>query len=702
MTRKAQDPSPLRGRKIKFGPPAVIPNSLSGKLGQLLFAALLGMHSPTRGEVIEDANIRTWTYPITTWNMETDQWWSAVATLPAEVKTDKILELKVVIYSDESAPEVFNLTRLSNKQAFTSTDVGSARSGGWASVDVQSDHFISIALDRGACIRIGGICSDRQVQSFFAARSGSDGKSTTFTRWAARTFHSTAKTRGVLKILYACSPCASPATRVAYKKLGGWNMQRTSLAIPQTDLGVNPPAIVDMSATIHSDPVATSGKTFVDDLEHLGTRYTLGATDLPNLRGRGGNLWFGAGCVTAAPDGCSTTAPPNEKWYRLYPGPAKGSNSSASSFKASEFFWSNGTSVAQTYSNSAINRGWLRVEYTGNKSTVNTPYAFRSRAVSIGPWSMNVDVGHGMGFAAFGVAANRIARISTTIRSDMGYYNGGITHYLFTNFYRPKGNSGFGKGDAPAGDAGPMGGGFTYVDEDRGEVRFKYGSYEPISMYRASDYSGTAERGYVLIDYLAGSCEQGPSGFKIQGVPGTQVGDCTGSSQPFAIEGAGLGTPTATSNTIDDLTYVYKSSTAANLTVSVRVESFDANAHASALAGVMLRATLNNNSRNAAMVALPGGSGVSFRRRIADNNATVATGTALSVIPCWLRVEKIGNTLKAFRNPATTTTMPTTGWVQLGPTESISFPTTYYYGVQVSNYTSSKLTKVMMRNLTAQ
>jgi hypothetical protein len=74
----------------------------------------------------------------------------------------------------------------------------------------------------------------------------------------------------------------------------------------------------------------------------------------------------------------------------------------------------------------------------------------------------------------------------------------------------------------------------------------------------------------------------------------------------------------------------------------------------------------------------------------------------LLTTPSVLRYCKDASPLKAWRHSSPYATMPTSGWSQVGPTVSITFPTPYYYGLQVSNYVSPKLTKVTMRNLTVQ
>jgi hypothetical protein len=675
---------------------------------KFLTAVAIGISvcAQAKGEVIEDANIRTWTHSFTSWNMEDNQYRNLITQLPSSVQVDKILGARVTIYSDEATPEVFNLSRLGNMRSQQSFGSKSNRAGGWADVQVASDRWITIWLDRGRCDRSGSsACSGEDVESFFAAKSIPNGspprRSVTFPYAPYRVFYSEAKTRGVIKIDYACSNCVNPVTNVFWKKLGPWNMtDNAGLSFSQASLGVNPSGIADMSATIYSDPMPANGKIIVDDLEHSGTKPTEITGDNPSFYGRGGFLWFGKGCFTSKPNGCASDHDYSASAFRVYTGPAM---THPSTYRSTGFNYEGPFDNVEYNNNVATpNRGWLRVEYTGSKSAVKVPYAFKSKAVSLGNWPMQARAGHNIGFSQFGVAANRIGRITTTIRSNQFTFDGtSTTYYRFSNFYRPK----TGTHNTIYQDD-PNGGGLGYIDEGRGIVAFKHGAYNlnwQASHYYNSDYNSTDNRGYVLIDYLAGSCEGGLTGYKIQAVPGTQVGDCEGTSPYFAVEGAGRGTPTAAFNTTDSLTYVYKSSTAANLTVSVRVEAFDAStAHASALAGVLFRAALNSNSRNAAMMALHGSNAVSFRRRLNDGNATTAEAGTAPQYMRWVRIQKTGNTFKGFMHTANTSTIPATGWTQVGPTVTISFPSTYYYGLQVSNFDSPKLTKATMRNLSVQ
>lgn len=674
----------------------------------VVFAALSLGAVTLQGQIIHDDRIRTWTFSVSGWNMEADQHNYKWITLPSDIKNNQILNVQVHIYSDEATPEVFNLTRLSGK----TNELGKGKSGGRASFYAYDNGQLFVDFDTGPCQVDGtGKCKTgvAATSGFFGTGRHGGTSTTTFPNRLQRAFYDANKTRAIVKVEYFCNPCATTNTNRFWMKIGGWNMSTSyGIAFNPSAFQISPANILDMNASIYSD-ANSSGKIQVDNLEHLGTR---GSGDY-FYRGRGGILWYGYGQF-----GYNTNIGSGISALRLFPGPFTPFTSisgSATNFRRTDYNYK-GQLMPAVYSGASSNRGWIMLEYSGAKSPVAVPYAFLTRAYPIGSWNMTSaaqDYNRSVPLTSLGVSANRIARVVSTIYSDhVSTLPSGQSGYEVTNLFRPQ-YTGGGAQKTTFTDAG----GPTFVDENigsTGSVQIQqfgeaYTGFYNTSWY--STYSGSANRGYVLIDYLAGTCDQGPSGgFKIRAIPGRFDGDCVGTSQPFSIGGAGRGTPSnaALSNTrTDSLTYVYKASSAANLTISVRVEGFDGSASPSALAGVMFRATLDTNSRNASMMALPGTTPASFRRRLVDgvpgntNSQTKSTPTSSSSSSWWVRVQKTGSTFQGWANPSTSTTMPSTGWVSVG-TETISFPATYYYGIQVSNYDSPKMTVVTMRNFTAQ
>lgn len=692
----------------------------------VLLPLSFGMMPVLGQETIYDNSIRTWTQTLSGWDMESNQIMNTWIQLPAEIKNNQILGLQVLVFSDEAVPEVFNLTRQGGKRE--SHGSGKGKSGGRSSFYAYDQGKLFVEFDRGDCeLDANGNCktgSDSR-SGFFGTGKHNGATHQTFPVRTQRAFYDVNKTRLVLKIEYFCNSCAATSTNRFWMKLGAWDMANgRDKAFPPGTFQIQPAKIIDMNATIYSDLNASS-KIQVDNLEHLGTR---GFGDY--ARGRGGILWYGYGQVVFPGYFGSAPVHYTDPALRLFRGPITVGTGSfpqiVSNYRGSSFN-KNGSDIPLEYKNTAItkNRGWVMIEYTGAKSAIPVPYAFLRRAHKIGDWDMETDEGGGsitnkyIPFSNFGISANRIGRISTTIHSDpsacLPLCQSGIE---VTNFHRTHYSGGGVQKPAPmVTDVG----GLTFVDESVGPsgsmVLQLFGNYPVQGFYNKrwySRYSNTAiNRGYVLIDYLAGSCEQGPSGFKIQAVPGTNVGDCTGSAQPFVIEGAGRGTLNGT--TTDSLTYVYKQITTngTNRTVTVKVVSQDAaNTDIYGLAGVMFRASLAPSSPNASMVATrtSDGGGLYFRRR-GDPLNNVPRPTVVdqkrepgSVFksPCWVRVQKAGNTFRAYYNTSTSETMPPSGpgWVKLGPDQTINMGASYYIGLMVSNLTSPNLSKVQFRGLT--
>jgi hypothetical protein len=420
-------------------------------------------------------------------------------------------------------------------------------------------------------------------------------------------------------------------------------------------------------------------------------------------------MWLGYGCQTSSAGDCDGSGPGNYL-LRMYSG----------RFEETQPFFSyhkgfmmeqNGVPLSLTYSlnNGIYNRGWTMIEYSGSASSAVVPYYMKSKVIPIGSWNMTVPPYSKRLKIPSDLRASRITGLRTTIHSDP---RPNIGDMISTDLHRTATKSGTGTD----GDNENLMGGYTYVDEARDSIVLSLQKHGSSSNYFIAGNplpfsSLSNNRGYVTLHYLGGSCEQGPSGFKIQNVPGARVGNCTGTFQPFSIEGGGRGTPNLT--TTDSLTYVYRTANTQNRTLSVKVEGLDANSDAAALAGVMFRTSLASNSKNAAMVITPATStlGCFFRRRLTDGGQTQVTqatqvnqgGTNIAAKPaCWVRVKKVGNTFTAYVNITNNNTMPT-AWYQIGTPQTIAFPSgtgTYYVGMQVSNYTSPNLSKVSFRGYT--
>lgn len=725
----------MRHRQI-FGNPSPLHVTVQEKwyymiMCRLLFMCFLIFPIYVQAQNYEDMNIRTWAQTLGGAPLPQFEWIPA-SSVPPSLGADKIVGIETFIYSN-SPTEVFNITRLSglNNRLQQPSPFGNQdqspyrkRSGGY------SEFFrVNPGLGFGQggllqiefpCTRDGGVCSGNLViDNFF--------KITNFPYFPSRTFATNTNKRGVFKVNYVCSgSCAAPTVNDLWIKLGGWNMYaKAAKTIDIENLyGISPLNIVGMAATIRSDE--TDGM-WVDNLEHLGQKVGEQYGVNPAQRGRGGIMWYGMGCGIGTNMGaeCREGSTASElavtqPRLRLYGGAGGNVDPTPwgyrkSSYRDAPYSFAAGQPLTpKAYKNPGINRGWAKIEHIGSPSPVALPYAMKTKAIPLGQWNMSTMPQRTIPLSTAGISPDRVSGISTTIRSDATNCGPGcFPGSSFTNLHRPPYNSGTNLGN----DHWAMSGGLTYVDGNNIRLSLLktnnannqwvgyYDNHHSLEQLNGQPYN----RGYVRLDYLAGSCEQGPAGFKITAVPGTMVGTCTGTSLPFTIEGAGRGTLSGT--TTDSLTYVYKqiTSNGTNRTVTVRVVSQDAaNTNDYGLAGVMFRADLATNSRNASMVATRSNAGgVYFRRRLSTNGTTqVSQNTGTDIYnrpiksPCWVRIQKAGSTIRAYYNTSTSTTMPTTQWIKLGPDQTIDMGTSYYVGLMVSNLTDPRLSKVQFSGLT--
>jgi glucose/arabinose dehydrogenase/regulation of enolase protein 1 (concanavalin A-like superfamily) len=139
----------------------------------------------------------------------------------------------------------------------------------------------------------------------------------------------------------------------------------------------------------------------------------------------------------------------------------------------------------------------------------------------------------------------------------------------------------------------------------------------------------------------------------------------------------------------DAFRYVYQP-VSGNVEIRARVTGVT-NTNAWAKAGVMIRETLNSNSKHA-MVVLTPGHGVAFQRRTSTGGSsshTAATGTA----PYWVRLVRSGNTFTAYRSSSGTT------WNQIGSV-TISMTANVFVGLPVTSHNNSALCTATFTNVT--
>src|SRR5574343_117363 len=131
-----------------------------------------------------------------------------------------------------------------------------------------------------------------------------------------------------------------------------------------------------------------------------------------------------------------------------------------------------------------------------------------------------------------------------------------------------------------------------------------------------------------------------------------------------------------------------------NGTITARVASV-ANTDYYAKAGVMIRESLDANSRNA-MVAVTVGNGVAFQRRLTTGGSTSSTSGAAVQAPYWVRLQRSDSTFSAYYSA------DGNSWTQLGSSETISMATSVYIGLAVTSHNTSVLNTSTFDNVSLQ
>ncbi len=142
-------------------------------------------------------------------------------------------------------------------------------------------------------------------------------------------------------------------------------------------------------------------------------------------------------------------------------------------------------------------------------------------------------------------------------------------------------------------------------------------------------------------------------------------------------------------NTADAFRYVYQPVNG-NVEIRARVTGIT-NTNAWAKAGVMIRETLNGNSKHAMVVVTPG-NGVAFQRRTSTGGASTHTAST-GAVPYWVRLVRSGNTFTAYRSSTGTT------WTQIASV-SISMTANVFVGLPVTSHNNSALCTATFTNVT--
>jgi regulation of enolase protein 1 (concanavalin A-like superfamily) len=165
-------------------------------------------------------------------------------------------------------------------------------------------------------------------------------------------------------------------------------------------------------------------------------------------------------------------------------------------------------------------------------------------------------------------------------------------------------------------------------------------------------------------------------------------GTASASGGVFTIEGSGSDIWDAQ----DQFFYVYRQ-VSGDVDIIALVATVE-NTHRWAKAGVMIRASVAAGAAHASLLVTPG-MGLAFQSRPATNawseHVDAGTGTA----PVWVKLEKRGTTITAFRSPNGTT------WT-MSSSRTLTVPQTFLVGLAVSSHNTAALATATFSNVTVQ
>jgi regulation of enolase protein 1 (concanavalin A-like superfamily) len=134
-------------------------------------------------------------------------------------------------------------------------------------------------------------------------------------------------------------------------------------------------------------------------------------------------------------------------------------------------------------------------------------------------------------------------------------------------------------------------------------------------------------------------------------------------------------------NTSDEFHYVYQSLSGDGQIIA-RVVSVEYT-NSWAKAGVMIRETLDGNSKHAMMVVTPG-NGMAFQRRTTTGGSSDHTAGSFVTAPYWVKLVRSGNTFSGYESADGST------WTLVGSV-SITMATDVYIGLSVTSHSDGDL-----------
>jgi len=154
----------------------------------------------------------------------------------------------------------------------------------------------------------------------------------------------------------------------------------------------------------------------------------------------------------------------------------------------------------------------------------------------------------------------------------------------------------------------------------------------------------------------------------------------------FSVSSSG----TDISGNADQFRFVYKQ-LSGNGSITVKVDSL-VNTNAWAKGGVMIRETLEANSKHTLCVMTPG-NGAAFERRENTGGASASANTGGLTVPYWVRLTRTSNTFKAERSPDGKT------WTQIGADQNVTMASVAYVGLAVTSHNASAYSTAEFSNV---
>jgi endoglucanase len=212
----------------------------------------------------------------------------------------------------------------------------------------------------------------------------------------------------------------------------------------------------------------------------------------------------------------------------------------------------------------------------------------------------------------------------------------------------------------------------------------------------STDTVNAGARYYYVVSAISGSLE-GPNSLEARVDPPPPwiaadigstglAGTATSDGGVFSVGGSGADIW----GTADAFRYVYVP-VSGNFTITARVVGVG-DTDVWAKAGVMIRESLNANSRNA-FVAVTPGNGVTWQWRSSVGGTTGNANTSGLNAPYWVRIVRSGNTFSGYRSTDGAT------WVQQGNSQTLSMAATVYAGLAVTSHNNTRLCTATFDNV---